>query len=261
MKKYLYYMFFIFTVYPSFATNPDIPANTTILSCNDSALNSDNSPVNIEVNWEPNEINLHWYANNTLMSANDVQTSCLYDDNLTPPQTIPTRTGYTFKGWRVRPTYDFSTLNSTENGLQSWGRGQSSPITDFCKTFCPNCGTNGALGREESCKNVDYADLSTNEFKVQFSWGILYGSAKCSATDGGTRGTPGNPSDTFGTYCWCMATGYKPNNSNTIYAPTQPRWIFRVDLGGVACAHCAPNCSSEIRQSSTVLRRAVLGIN
>ena len=28
--------------------------------------------------------------------------SCVYDDSLTPPSTIPTRTGYTFRGWRVR---------------------------------------------------------------------------------------------------------------------------------------------------------------
>ncbi len=89
----------------SFATEPDIPANTTTVSCTDSALNSNGGPTNIEVNWEPNEINLHWYADENAtveLSVPATAQSCTYDETLTPPATIPTRTGYTFKGWRVR---------------------------------------------------------------------------------------------------------------------------------------------------------------
>ena len=111
----------------SFATTPDIPATTTTVSCNDSAINTNNAPANLEINWEANTINLRWYSNNTLIqNVPAVSSSCEYDSTLTPPATIPTRTGYTFTGWRVRPQYNFATLTTNQNGTQRWARGYSS---------------------------------------------------------------------------------------------------------------------------------------
>ena len=91
--------------FPSFATDPDISANTTTASCADSVLNTNDDPANIEVNWEPNTIDLHWYTDSnstTEMAVDSASQNCTYDGTLTPPATIPTKTGYTFKGWKVK---------------------------------------------------------------------------------------------------------------------------------------------------------------
>ena len=115
---------FVFTSV-SFATTPDIPATTTTVSCSDSAINTNNAPANLEINWEPNTINLHWYADEnatTELTGSGIPTSCVYDGALTPPPVanIPQKTGYTFAGWKVRGLPDGYTklqyVESTASG-------------------------------------------------------------------------------------------------------------------------------------------------
>ena len=89
----------------SFATTPDISADTTTVSCNDSAINTNNAPANLEINWEANTINLHWYNGNTELTVPSESQSCVYDGALIPPPP-PAREGYTFRGWRVRGVPD-----------------------------------------------------------------------------------------------------------------------------------------------------------
>jgi len=109
MRKFLMLFCLAIFVSPLFATDPDISANTTTASCADSVLNTNDGPANIEVNWEPNNIALHWYTDSdatTEMNVASASQSCTYDGTLTPPATIPTKTGYTFKGWKIREVPD-----------------------------------------------------------------------------------------------------------------------------------------------------------
>ena len=57
----------------------------------------------MQANWDANTIDLHWYNGATELTVPSASQSCTYDGTLTPPATIPTKTGYTFKGWKVRP--------------------------------------------------------------------------------------------------------------------------------------------------------------
>ena len=54
------------------------------------------------------------------MTVPTASQSCVYDGTLTPPSTIPTRTGYTFRGWKVRGLPDeYTRLQYIEsNGSQ-----------------------------------------------------------------------------------------------------------------------------------------------
>ena len=163
---------------------------------------------NLTAGWEANTINLHWYNGNTELTVPSESQSCVYDGALNPPATIPTRTGYTFVGWRVRPTYNFSTLPTNQNGEKKWAR-----------TNMDTCGYkegNGNISRV-SCSNSDFDDLGAMEWKVQFPWGMVYGMTMCSVTSA-AHATTGNPSNTSGGYCWCKMTGYKSND--TLYAPS-----------------------------------------
>ena len=56
----------------------------------------------MQANWDANTIDLHWYNGDTEITVPTASQSCTYDGTLTPPATIPTKTGYTFKGWTIR---------------------------------------------------------------------------------------------------------------------------------------------------------------
>ena len=103
MKKF--FAVFMMLITSAFSTGiaatPDIPASTTTVSCSDSAINTNNAPANLEINWEPNTINLHWYNGNTELTVPSESQSCVYDGALIPPPPLE-REGYTFAGWKVR---------------------------------------------------------------------------------------------------------------------------------------------------------------
>lgn len=98
MKKFFVALLMLLTI-PAFATGVGSTASNA--DCDNATLNTYTGTSNLSAGWQPNTIALHWYNGDTEITSG-VQTSCTYDGTLTPPSTIPTKTGYTFKGWRVR---------------------------------------------------------------------------------------------------------------------------------------------------------------
>ena len=106
MKKFFVALFMLLSV-PAFATGVGSTASTA--DCNNATLNTYTGTSNLSAGWQPNTIDLHWYADSnatTAMNVANASQSCTYDGTLTPPATIPTKTGYTFKGWTVRGVPD-----------------------------------------------------------------------------------------------------------------------------------------------------------
>ena len=106
MKKFFVVLFMLLTI-PAFATGVGSGASTA--DCNNATLNTYTGTSNLSADWQPNTIDLHWYADSdatTEMNVANASQSCTYDGTLTPPATIPTKTGYTFKGWTVRDVPD-----------------------------------------------------------------------------------------------------------------------------------------------------------
>ena len=96
MKK-IFLLFLLFFTTDSFATGF---GNVSSAPCDNDTLNKYTGTANVEINWEPNTINLNWYnGDEKLTVANNAQ-SCVYDGTLTVP-TQPTKPGYTFNGWKV----------------------------------------------------------------------------------------------------------------------------------------------------------------
>ena len=91
---------FVFTA-PLFAT--DIPSSASTADCKNNPLQTYSGTSNLQANWSANTIQLHWYnGDDEIQNVPSASQSCVYDGTLTPPATIPTKTGYTFKGWTVR---------------------------------------------------------------------------------------------------------------------------------------------------------------
>ncbi len=106
MKKFFVALLMLLTI-PAFATGVSSTASTA--DCDNATLNTYTGTSNLSAGWQPNTIDLHWYADSdttTEMNVANASQSCTYDGTLTPPATIPTKTGYTFKGWMVRGVPD-----------------------------------------------------------------------------------------------------------------------------------------------------------
>ena len=214
MKIFLLFVF-IFAIYPAFATEPDIPKNTTTASCADTVLNTNGGNVNIEINWEPNTIPIHWYDGNTELTVPTESQSCVYGGSLTPPPPPPTKEGYTFRGWKVRYRYDFSRLPTNVNGLDY-------RAVQTGRKYCWHYNDSN-----HTCTSA-YNHIDQYEFEVIFDWGTVYGKSRCSSTPGsyGESGTPELVSNAK--YEWCKITGYKKTYGSGIkYTPSQNMsWVF-----------------------------------
>ena len=245
--------------------DPDIANNVTTPSCDDSVLNTDTGPADIEINWAPNHITLNWYEDSsatTPMNVGTASQSCDYDDTLTVPAAPAARTGYTFRGWRVRQC-SLSGLNTTISARWDATHSRWKPI-------------NGSSGdtMEDEHGTENSSDLNNGEWAVTFSYGTVWGMAKCSSLSGNNNSyrwtnnssnwsateseltTAGN-----GQYCWCGATGYTPDGGTQCNIAT-PSWVFIVDYGSESnCTSvCASGCADLVTHHAD-FRRALFGVS
>ena len=90
-------MLFSLFISPVFATEINNPA-----TCDSGTLSTDTGPTNLRANYESNQLNLKWYDDdyNRINVSSTSSDSCTYGGAINLP-TPPTKTGYTFKGWKV----------------------------------------------------------------------------------------------------------------------------------------------------------------
>ena len=210
--------------------------------------------------YTPNTVALNWYNTVTTMSVDSASQSCTYDGTLTVPSAPSARTGFTFAGWEVRPTYNFSTIPNT-NGVEFWAKAYEGGTKCWYDT------TTGNSTEVDCASDPNFADLANTtssnsqrfQWKVRFPDGILYGFTRCSATQG-TVGEAGTPSSTFGYNGWCMATGWKPNGATSPSGPTASlQWIMGYipsdGTTSIMNARCKRNvaraCANQIRSNSS----------
>ena len=237
MKKLFVLFLPVFTL-PALGSGINSTASSA--PCTNTTLETYSGNTNLQADWQPNTINLRWYNGNTLMNVQSSANTCVYDGTLTIPQTAPVRTGYTFDGWQVRPEIDFAaTIPVGPEGIERWSKGET------YSTHNISCHHNG---HGADCNDSAFIELQVQEWKTSFNHGMLYGMSKCSAKNY-TDGVASNFTDDYldsvagdKQYCWCRATGYKPNNSNIIYAPTSV--LSWVSNGNRTVEGCASGCSN-----------------
>ena len=116
MKKFLILLLLFFTT-DSFATGI---SGGTSAPCDNDTLNKYTGTANVEINWEPNTINLNWYNGDEKLTVANNSQSCVYDGTLTVP-TQPTKPGYTFNGWKViRVPGGFTELEYVTNAKNTY---------------------------------------------------------------------------------------------------------------------------------------------
>jgi len=236
MKKILILSLIFFTT-DSFASG--IASNTASAPCTNNTLETYSGNSNLSADWQPNEIKLRWYNNNTLMDVQTAANTCTYDGTLAVPSTAPTRTGYTFDGWTVRPEIDFATtIPTNENGTERWAIGVVND-SDYCWYQSNTVEEKNVVCGDDS----NFKELSQYEWKVKFDHGSLYGMAGCSTTNS-SWGRLGNPVIEPGPYCWCKTTGYKAADATNISRPSvELSWVFD-DGGLVSFSNCKKFCAT-----------------
>jgi len=260
-------------------------------------LSTYTGPANLQAGWQANTIQLKWYNGDTQLSVQSAANNCTYDSGLTIPSTAPTKTGYTFAGWKIKAA---SESNACFVGPVC-GLTSSLVATDGTAYGFRNDST-GEYGANSS-NDTTYGLTSDQTWAVEFSHGIVRGTASCNNNPGGDlsvldaqyeqieaqleAGTiteeeaeaqvmaldsqiftlPGmcQPTGTFsssstGQYCWCHAESYTPTGGSSCNVSSLA-WVFYTGYESADdCANsCAFNCASNVRIDSP-FRAAVFGV-
>ncbi|MBQ6012199.1 MAG: InlB B-repeat-containing protein, partial [Alphaproteobacteria bacterium] len=189
---------------------------------------------------------------NEIQNVPSTSQSCTYDGSLTPPPVsyVPTRTGYTFKGWRVRPPV--CSLSSLKPGIQG--------------TAMSSVSENGQVNNYNG-SNAATLGLVNNEWAVTFSYGVLLGKVKCSAKVGDNGGYMwSNASSNWkateseldsagpGNYCWCKPTKFIPDGGSMCYV-SSTNWLFFEEEVDTCSSGCAYWCATQVFQTVSFRQR------
>ena len=260
---------FVFSA-PTFAgaVQCDSSLNGDCPKCKNSNLQTYSGTSNLQANWSANTIQLHWYNGDTeIQNVPVASQSCTYDDSLTPPSTIPTRTGYTFRGWRVKqfPQCNLSGLDASIGADMDADHIAWQPINGSSGYTVAQVIADGYLsGTDHS------SELSNGEWRIIFSYGTVKGTSYCSGLSGDNNGyTWSDPSRATeseltsagnGQYCWCAATSYTPSGGSACNIAS-PSWVFNYDAGSASdCAsYCAGSCA-EVVNNNVGFRWALFGV-
>ena len=244
MKKYFFFLIGFLLINSAYAY---LDESST---CTSSTMNAASGNISLEAVEVPNVINIQWEnADGTTYTTS----TCTYDTQLQIPNAPATRTGFTFRGWRL----DVCSLAGLDTSIS--GKGKS-------YIACLDLNGNGDCSRGEynwAGNATTYGLDTAGQWAVPFEYGVVYGEAICSQTSGTSLATVGTP-DTSGTgvtqYCWCRATGYKETGGEKCDLSSSS-WVFIDGHGSAAdCAYpCANNCANSVNANS-YFREAVYGV-
>ena len=119
MRKYLFAVLFGLFITPLFATGID--SDATSADCDNATLGQYNGTANLEMDWQPNTINVRWYSDDTQLSVPTNAQTCSYDGDLYLPS-APTKKGYTFEGWELKHAIpeEYTELQYIESSGTQW---------------------------------------------------------------------------------------------------------------------------------------------
>ena len=230
---------------------------TNASQCDNSVLSTYSGSANLTANWTGNNIAVTWYDGDTQYTNN----SCTYGGNLTVPS-APSKTGYTFKGWRIRQTCELADVNFRDYGdTDSYWAAYVSNNGERIGYYATGVNTNENTGPTGLTEPGTWAAHRGNTAV----YGVSYCSAKSVNTD--YDYSYNDPSNWIASYdqltsasgqkyyCWCKATKYAIAGGAPCSVTTS-NWVGWGAVGVApgqgltyeqACAnYCAGNCAGKI---------------
>ena len=197
------------------------------------------------------------------------------------PSSIPQKTGYTFKGWRVKSCFASSVCGLTGSdvdGLQAINGGYKTKdglnVYQDTQYGLTENGTwavefsNGGVARGiASCNSINSntADTMWDEFDngtitEDQVYNAVYGSCSSDAIKSGNTFDTSNT----GIYCWCKMTSYTPHG-DTQCNVVNAMWVFVSEADDGTASGCAGRCSAVCASSwfmdVTIFGHALLGVS
>ena len=176
-----------------------------------------------------------WHVDNTTST-----TTCESGGDIILPNT-PTKYGYAFLGWNVL-------LDYTIDGEERYSRCIRQDNSYICYS-----------DTEIACNsNANVSNLNTNEWKVIFNYGTLYGNGLCSSSSG-TYATSGNPRQTNGEHCWCTVIKLENTDGEETYLNQIKTYNNNFETFTNCQSVCAARCSRDTLKTSN-FRKTLFGI-
>jgi len=299
MKKTIISTLAVMLTVPAFATGIS-PSDTGDNMCVYDVLSTYTGPANLQAGWQANTIQLKWYNGDQQLNVQSAANNCTYDSGLTIPSTAPTKTGYTFAGWKIKAASESNAcFVGPVCGLTSAVASIEPTNEDAYGFRNDSTGENGA----NIYHATEYGLTSDQTWAVEFSHGIVRGTASCNNNPGGDlsvleaqyyqleaqmeAGTiteeeamaqmmalesqaftlPGmcQPTGTFsssstGQYCWCHAESYTPTGGSSCNVSSLA-WVFLGDLGSAdPCAYGCAGYCADYVRGHSPYRAAVFGV-
>lgn len=228
----------------TYPTNPDVSKTIATIGLSGNAT--------CVAQWGQNIVNLLWNDNGATTPHSGTQSdSCLYGPgDITIPTTPPTRTGYSFSGWKVTDWWHRLLDRFTDN------------VRGTCYCYRHSNNNWGYTGPE--CHSVCYS-APDNMWGLRYhnndATGIIIGTATCS-NQSTTLYTTGDPGATSGQYCWCRVTSYTRGDISEQY--NNLPWVYAYDFSSGDCNSspdgCLEKCGSILHHgNNSTFQNALFG--
>ena len=288
MKKTIISTLAVILTVPAFATGIS-PNDTGDNMCVYNVLNTYTGPANLTAGWQANTIQLKWYNGDQQLNVQSAANRCTYDSGLTIPSTQPTKTGYTFAGWKVKAaTGGLCGLTSTMmNNNPTYGRAKVNSSGDYCYSCNLTSNENCPRG-SEICSESAFSSMSVGDWEIEFDYGKIKAISSCNSTsvdmnaieqmgeqvENGTltmeeamalyTSYMTRPNNTFdgtenGVNCWCRFTSYIPNGG--AQCSLSSPWIYGT-ITGSSPSECVSGCAVYclvLASGSPEMRAVLLG--
>ena len=239
MRKILLTSVLVCIVFSAFADDPVYITDGS--KCTNATTGTTGGNISLRTVYQPKSIPITWESNGTTYTTS----TCTYDTQLQMP-VAPTRLGYTFDGWTLEEACSLSNLDTSIGG-------DKHACIEIVEWEGSNCSYNE--------NPTTYGLTVPGQWAVPFSYGTVFGMAKCGAKNGDNHDYQwgGNSADWTSdattldgatgekTYCWCSATAYTPSGGNQCQLSSSS-WVFPDKFASSAdCAgYCADSCAKYV---------------
>ena len=258
---------------------------TNSSQCDNDVLSTYSGSANLTANWQGNPITVTWYNDDTQYDSNQ----CTYGGNLTMPSSIPQKTGYTFRGWRVRQAAGCSfassvcSLNGSAVNALTYDDNDDTAYGYYShdgqnkeneSTYGLTAGgwavkdtSGGIIKGIASCNSTKpnlwdtvMEGMSNETMTEEQAMNALWGTCNTDTFKPGNTFTATASGQGSDQYCWCKISSYTPNNGSVCNVAS-PSWVFIGDVESASnCADdCAVFCAGHV-VTSPGFRRAVFGV-
>ena len=206
--------------------------------------------------WTANSIALTWDNSTADSGGTGGAASCSYDSAITPLPTNPTKTGYTFDGWKIQTSSNSQSQSSAFDLTTITGTNLTDGMVDVNQAYINSDGSTSAESIYQNSPN-EYGLTENGTWGATLADGLtkVRGISRCynggwaNDDEAWVDGVIGNPveHDQSGYACWCKVTGYQAANSSswqdTTWGNSEPGWVY---VGGDDYCHqaCASTCAN-----------------